>query len=822
MANKIRLSIGLVVLSVSLYGQFRTDLQMIQSADTIRNETVPGGNTRQRISNNFKYLVNSKVTNARTITINGTTFDLSANRSWTTNTDWGDITGKPTTIAGYGITDFNTLGDARYPQLSGSYSNPSWISSLNYSKVNFSAGNGLGLNSGSFSWGGNLIADVFVGGVGGFGTKGITFGTFGNQISYFNTYSEDGYDLRTSFGRFRFNASDGYLLDVIPGTAGLKYSSNPGSLSSLSMPPKSYVDGLVSDLLTNNQTWIGVNTFVDENFQIVDDLDNTKIAKFVANSIGTGITRLYTLPNADGEFLNSGNIVTVGGRKDFISSSLTINNPSQTFRYSFVSSAITANRNITLPLLTGNDSFVFESHIQTLGGKTLTSPVINTQISGSITSGGNITSTNYILGATATQTVSGKSLSLGSNTITTTKAQLNTAVTDGDVLYVGDVTQYTDEAAQDAVGAMIDGSLTYVDGTPLLQRSALTGAITAGAGSNTTALGSFTSDALNTAVSDKSRTITSGADAVVQADNGRTLYINYSGTTTLLVDILALDTQIGILNIGTGDLSIQSGTATVTTTLVLSGESAAIIYQTTSTPIVISSDGSFGSTNTDPGIKHEESSDFLSPLAGGDNGFVWLSNGTGATTVISDYGVNSTENAFGVISQTTGTTATGETHWYNGGAGGGINLIRFGSQALDWYWRSAISAVSDGTNTYSITNGFGEQVTSKDQNEGAYFTYTHSVNGGRWQCVTASGGTRTTTDSGVSASTSYQQFRIVVNQSGTEVLFYIDGSLVATHTTNIPTANTALVSNIVKSAGNTSRVQYVDYYKLIVTRTSLR
>jgi hypothetical protein len=43
------------------------------------------------------------------------------------------------------------------------------------------------------------------------------------------------------------------------------------------------------------------------------------------------------------------------------------------------------------------------------------------------------------------------------------------------------VTQYTDEMAQDAVGGMVDSSLTYVDATPLLQRAALTGAITASA-----------------------------------------------------------------------------------------------------------------------------------------------------------------------------------------------------------------------------------------------------------------------------------------------------------------------------------------------------
>lgn len=63
-----------------------------------------------------------------------------------------------------------------------------------------------------------------------------------------------------------------------------------------------------------------------------------------------------------------------------------------------------------------------------------------------------------------------------------------TATQNNNFLQIGQVTQYTDEMAQDAVGAMIDSSLAYVDGTPLLQRAALTGDITASAGSNTTTI----------------------------------------------------------------------------------------------------------------------------------------------------------------------------------------------------------------------------------------------------------------------------------------------------------------------------------------------
>lgn len=52
--------------------------------------------------------------------------------------------------------------------------------------------------------------------------------------------------------------------------------------------------------------------------------------------------------------------------------------------------------------------------------------------------------------------------------ITGTKAEFDTALTDGDFLYVGDITQYTDEQAQDAIGAMVNSTLSYIDATPAL------------------------------------------------------------------------------------------------------------------------------------------------------------------------------------------------------------------------------------------------------------------------------------------------------------------------------------------------------------------
>lgn len=95
-------------------------------------------------------------------------------------------------------------------------------------------------------------------------------------------------------------------------------------------------------------------------------------------------------------------------------------------------------------------------------GITGTLSEFNTALSGAdfATGGGTIT-------GTSSGTNTGDQTSIVG--ITGTKAQFDTAVTDGNILYVGDVTQYTDEMAQDAVGGMVDSTLTYVDATPQLK-----------------------------------------------------------------------------------------------------------------------------------------------------------------------------------------------------------------------------------------------------------------------------------------------------------------------------------------------------------------
>jgi hypothetical protein len=130
--------------------------------------------------------------------------------------------------------------------------------------------------------------------------------------------------------------------------------------------------------------------------------------------------------------------------------------------------------------------------------------------------------------------------------ITGTKAQFDTACTDGNFLYVGDVTTFSDEAAQDAVGAMVDGSLTYVDATPLLQRAALTGDVTAAAGSNATTLANANYSATVTATGTPPtnaigylgapQNIQNGSYTTLMTDAGKHLYHTSGSAHTWTID----------------------------------------------------------------------------------------------------------------------------------------------------------------------------------------------------------------------------------------------------------------------------------------------
>lgn len=155
--------------------------------------------------------------------------------------------------------------------------------------------------------------------------------------------------------------------------------------------------------------------------------------------------------------------------------------------------------------------------------------------------------------------------------ITGTKAQFDTVITDGNILYVGDVTQYTDEMAQDSVGSMVDSSLVYVDATPLLQRAALTGDVTASAGSNTTAIA-------NDVVTYAKMQNVSATDKLLGRSSsgaGDVEEIACTAAGRALID--DADTTAQRTTLGLGTLATQSGTFSGTSSGTNTGDQTSIV-----------------------------------------------------------------------------------------------------------------------------------------------------------------------------------------------------------------------------------------------------
>jgi hypothetical protein len=214
------------------------------------------------------------------------------------------------------------------------------------------------------------------------------------------------------------------------------------------------------------------------------------------------------------------------------------------------------------------------------------------------------------------------------------------------------------------------------------------------------------------------------------------------------------------------------------------------------------------------------SCDFFSGV--GD--FVTSTSGTGASGVIgSNPSAGVTTSNFGWLNLTTGSTNTGRAalSWPNNAG----NTLSFGAGEIFIEGLVSIDTLSDGTETFTVRLGFGDD-RDGDGTDGIFFRYTHSVNSGKFECVTRSNSVETAADSGqtVAARTNYR-LGILVNAAGTSVGFYINGTLVATNTTNIPTGTSRgsnLMWQIKKSAGTTSREIDIDYIEFTLALTSSR
>lgn len=253
----------------------------------------------------------------------------------------------------------------------------------------------------------------------------------------------------------------------------------------------------------------------------------------------------------------------------------------------------------------------------------------------------------------------------------------------------------------------------------------------------------------------------------------------------------------------------------------------------TTFPITVNT-GSGGSSQTllqKASAGYEYYNDFLStPTTTGTSdgqGYIFLFSGTGASIISSTTPGVRANNQHGFVRPATGTQTTGYSGLYGGVSG---NQLIVGGGIMVFQTSVLFNTLSNGTERYRSTIGYGDQSTSTAEANGVFFTYDEggvwngTVASPNWQCVTVANSVRTLTTTSVAVSTTaWHTLKTEINADGTSVAFYINDTLVATHTTNIPSGSTRPVtpkSQIVKTLGTTSRFFHMDYLYYSQTYTT--
>lgn len=158
-------------------------------------------------------------------------------------------------------------------------------------------------------------------------------------------------------------------------------------------------------------------------------------------------------------------------------------------------------------------------------------------------------------------------------------------------------------------------------------------------------------------------------------------------------------------------------------------------------------------------------------------------------------------------------------------AGAIMRPIVLGGGAITVNWVMKVGTLSDGTNTYTLRIGMGDNQTG-DQANGVYFEYTHTLNSGNWVGKTAAASSRSSANSAVAVQTStYVNLKITINAAATSVSFFVNSVEIANSplATNIPTLAVTPFFHIVRAAGTIpADAVLVDLFYLTQTLTTPR
>ena len=175
-------------------------------------------------------------------------------------------------------------------------------------------------------------------------------------------------------------------------------------------------------------------------------------------------------------------------------------------------------------------------------------------------------------------------------------------------------------------------------------------------------------------------------------------------------------------------------------------------------------------------------------------------------------------------------TNTVATNYINYCSSSGAAQLWFGGGAWNYEALININTLSTALERYRMIFGFGSVISNSSEADGVFITYDEggTANGtiasANWQCVTVANSVRTLTTSATAVTASaWNKLRIEINAAGTSVTFYVNGTAIATHTTNIPLASNSryvlMKTGLAKTIGITTRGFYCDYigYENILT-----
>lgn len=185
-------------------------------------------------------------------------------------------------------------------------------------------------------------------------------------------------------------------------------------------------------------------------------------------------------------------------------------------------------------------------------------------------------------------------------------------------------------------------------------------------------------------------------------------------------------------------------------------------------------------------------------------------SGTSAANTVE--GTATANTYFGLITQTTGSTASGHAviDYFNS-----VNKIRIGVQRQFYEFRVQIPILSNATDTFTSYIGLKDGNAIGLPVNGIFFSYTHGTNSGQWSinCRNTSTGSPIASGITVVAATWYV-IRFEINATGTSITFYINGVLVGTITgATIPASTTGMrpMYQIDKTVGTAARTTLADY-----------